>query len=159
MLGTLFREISAMPKPRNKQPKPIITKESRIRDECPCPQCDHKSRKHRIGHRKLQGLGDTLERRPLFIKLSYSVHYCKKCDIYFNIDMSDLAAPGSPYTCIVVTCALCFVIKDKLSFREASSKLSKNHCVSVSFATIQRWVNTEKREKKYFFDDTLPSNK
>lgn len=145
-----------MSKTDKKRSKPIVEKRLRIQDTFPCPQCGHECRKHRLGHRKLQNLNHG---RPLYIELTYSVHYCPKCEKHFNIDMSDLAAPGSPYTCDVVSFALYFVIKDKLSCREASYQLLKKHNVSVSFTTIQRWANVEKREKKYFADDILPSNK
>lgn len=134
-----------MSKPDKNRPKPIIEKRSRIQDTFPCPQCGHECRKHRLGHRKLQSLNYG---RPLFIELTYSVHYCPKCEKHFNIDMSDLAAPGSHYTNYIVEYAIHLVLDKKLSYREASRELWRESFIFVPFATIPKWVKAKKRKEE-----------
>ena len=72
--------------------------------------------------------------------LIYSQHYCTRCRKYFNVDMTDLAAPGSHSTKRIVDTAVRLVIEDGLPSRAASWSLSRNHRVFVPYATIQNWV-------------------
>lgn len=46
--------------------------------------------------------------------LTYSAHYCCDCHKYFNIDLSDLAPPGSHYTNRVIDLAVRVVVEDGL---------------------------------------------
>ena len=79
-------------------PKPKIVKRSRNFRRQPCPQCEHSSYRHRRATRVLHDVGDLVSGRPRDIHLTYSVHHCTACDIYFNSDMSDVAvrAPKRP---------------------------------------------------------------
>ncbi len=72
--------------------------------------------------------------------MTYSHHYCSKCRKYFNIDLSDLALPGSHYTHRVTQMAVRLVVEDSLPYRPASWHLWRDHRVFVPFATIQNWV-------------------
>jgi hypothetical protein len=83
------------------------------------------------------------------VQVHYSKHRCEACQIYFNADMSDLAAPGSSYTRRVVDTAVRVVVEDGLPYREASWHLWRDHRVFVPFATIQNWVEAagEKRSR------------
>ncbi len=50
---------------------------------------------------------------------------CTRCRKYFNVDMTDLAAPGSHYTWRVVDSAVRLVIEDGLPYRTASWNLCR----------------------------------
>ena len=121
-------------------PKPIVKTRSKVLAKCPCPHCGYNCRKHRTGHRKLRHLGNRSKGRPVLIELAYSVHYCPKCKIHFNVDTTNVAAPGSHYTHAVVELAIRVVVEDGLPYREASWHLWRDHRVFVPFATIQNWV-------------------
>jgi hypothetical protein len=78
--------------------------------------------------------------RPRDIQLTYSQHYCCKCDRYFNVDTFDLAPHNSHYTHRVVAMAVRLVVEDGLPYRAASWHLWRDHRVFVPYATIQNWV-------------------
>lgn len=121
-------------------PQPIVKKRSKIQAKCPCPHCSYNCRKHRTAKRRLRHLGNRSKGRPVILELSYSVHCCPKCKIFFNIDTTDLAAPHAHYTNAVVELAVRVVVEDALPYREASWHLWRDHRVFVPFATIQNWV-------------------
>ena len=106
----------------------------------PCARCGRSCYRDRTSHRTLHDLGDVLSGRPHDIQLTYSVHYCSKCQKYFNADMSTLAPPGSHYTHRVIDLAVRLVVEDGLPYRVASWSLWRDHRVFVPFATIQNWV-------------------
>jgi hypothetical protein len=85
-------------------------------------------------------VGDPVSERPRDIHLTYSQHYCCKCQRYFNADVSDLAPPGSHYTHRVLALAVRLVVEDGLPYRAASWHLWRDHRVFVPFSTIQNWV-------------------
>ena len=72
--------------------------------------------------------------------MTYSSHYCSDCRKHFNIDLTDLAPPGSHYTHRVIDLAVRIVVEDNLPYRPASWHLWRDHRVFVPFATIQNWV-------------------
>jgi len=78
--------------------------------------------------------------------VTYSSHYCSNCRKYFNIDLSDVAWPGSHYTRRVIELAVRIVVEDGVPYRPASWHLWRDHRVFVPFATMQNWV--EAGEKK-----------
>jgi hypothetical protein len=88
----------------------------------------------------LHDLGDLKTGRPIDLLVTYSSHYCSKCRKYFNVDLSDLALPGSHYTHRVIQLAVRLVVEDGLPYRPASWHLWRDHRVFVPFATIQNWV-------------------
>jgi hypothetical protein len=121
-------------------PKPKIACHRRIYRRRPCPRCGHRAYRDRVARRTLHDLGNTLTGRPRDIILVYSQHYCTRCRKYFNVDMTDLAAPGSHYTRRVVELAVRLVVEDGLPYRAASWALWRDHRVFVPFATIPNWV-------------------
>src|SRR5271157_1735301 len=121
-------------------PKPKIIRRSRDFRRQLCPQCEHSSYRHRRAKRVLHDLGDLASGRPHDIHLTYSVHHCTQCDIYFNSDMSDVALPKSHYTYRVVALAVRLVVEDGLPYQAASWHLWRDHRVFVPFATVQNWV-------------------
>ena len=121
-------------------PKPKIIKEQRETLSQPCPQCGQPAPRHRRYRRYLHDVGDLLSGRPRLLLVSYSQHYCAACRKYFNLDLSDLAAPKSLYTHRVQDLAVRLVIEDGLPYRTASWHLWRDQRVFVPFATLQNWV-------------------
>jgi hypothetical protein len=121
-------------------PKPNLCCRSRNFRRRPCPRCGHSSYRDRQFRRTPHDLGDTLTGRPRDVVVLYSQHFCTRCRKYFNVDMTDLVAPGSHYTRRVVDSAVRLVIEDGLPYRTASWTLWREHRVFVPYATIQNWV-------------------
>jgi hypothetical protein len=121
-------------------PAPRIVAYDRNHEHTPCPRCGHLAYRHKWGHRTLHDLGDLYRDCPVDLLVTYSSHYCSKCRKYFNIDLSDLASPGSHYTHRVIHMAVHLVVEDGLPYRPASWHLWRDHRVFVPFATIQNWV-------------------
>ena len=121
-------------------PKPKVIKEQRETSSQPCPQCSRPAPRHRKYSRRLYDVGDVLSGRPRILLVSYSQHYCAACRKYFNLDLSDLAAPQSLYTHRVQDLAVRLVVEDGLPYRNVSWHLWRDHRVFVPFATIQNWV-------------------
>jgi hypothetical protein len=71
-----------------------------------------------------------------------SSHYCSHCRKYFNVDLSDVALPGSHYTRRVLPLAVRLVVEDGLPYRPASWHLWRDHRVFVPFGTLQNWVES-----------------
>lgn len=121
-------------------PSPTIVLLSYNHEREPCPKCGHGAYRHKHGQRTLHDLGDLYSGRPVDLLVTYSHHYCAKCQKYFNVDLSDLALPGSHYTHRVIQMAVRLVVEDSLPYRPASWHLWRDHRVFVPFATIQNWV-------------------
>ena len=121
-------------------PKPTIQARSRNYRHRPCPKCGRKCYRDTIGDRQLHDTGNLKTGRPHILELTYSVHRCEKCKIYFSADMSDLAPVGGHYTHRVMSLALRAVLEDNLPYQSASWRLWRDHCVFVPWATIQNWV-------------------
>jgi hypothetical protein len=121
-------------------PTPQLMTYSRHHQHTPCPRCDHLSSRHKAGQRTLHDLGDLHTGRPVDLLVTYSAHYCSTCRKYCNIDLSDVAPPGSHYTHRVIDMAVRVVVEDSLPYRPASWHLWRDHRVFVPFATIQNWV-------------------
>ena len=101
-------------------PKAKVIRRSRNFSHRPCPECERSCHRHRILERTLHDLGDPVSERPRDLLVTYSQHYCCKCQSYFNVDMSDLALPKSHYTHRVVATAVRLVVEDGLPYRAAS---------------------------------------
>lgn len=124
----------------NDLPKPKTQQRTRTPKKCPCPLCQRPATRHEIRKRKLHHLGDVAVGRPVDVCLQYSVHYCCKCNKYFQVDTADIAAPHSDSTNEVVDLAVRIVVDDGLPYRSASWHLWRDHRIFVPFATIQTWV-------------------
>jgi hypothetical protein len=121
-------------------PQARIVRQSRNYKRRPCPSCEHSAYRDRVVTRVLHDLGDLRANRPVDLRVSYSQHYCSRCDIYFNADMDDLALPRAHYTHRVISMAVRLVVEDGLPYRTACWHLWRDHRVFVPFATIQNWV-------------------
>lgn len=128
-------------------PTPNLSFRSRDYRRRPCPRCRHRSYRDGRGRRTLHDLGNMLTGRPRDVIVLYSQHYCTRCRKYFNVDMSDLADPGSHYTRRVVDTAVRLVVEDGLPYRTASWSLWRDHRVFVPYATIQNWVEDGERRR------------
>ena len=121
-------------------PRPHLVAYSRNHDPTPCPRCNPLASRHKSGQRTLHDLGDLSTGCPVDLLVTYSSHYCATCRKYFNVDLSDLALPGSHYTRRVAQLAVRLVVEDGLPYRPASWHLWRDHRVFVPFATIQNWT-------------------
>jgi hypothetical protein len=121
-------------------PSPQIVAFDRNQEHTPCPRCGLLAYRHKWGDRTLHDLGDWYRDCPVDLLVTYSSHYCSKCRKYFNIDLSDLASPGSHYTHRVIDMAVRLGVEDGLPYRPASWHLWRDHWVFVPFATIQNGV-------------------
>ena len=137
-------------------PEAKVTERSCNHRRRPCARCGHSCYRDRTSQRTLHDLGDLLSGRPHDIQLSYSVHYCSKCQKYFNADMSALAPPGSHYTNRVIDLAVRLVVEDGLPYRVASWSLWRDHRVFVPFATIQNWVEAGGEKGRETYRRRLP---
>jgi hypothetical protein len=88
----------------------------------------------------LHDVGSLRRDRPRQLRVVYSKHRCRPCGLRFSADLSDLAPPGSHYTCRVISLAVRLVAEDGLPYRTASWHLWRDHRVFVPFATLQNWV-------------------
>jgi len=121
-------------------PTPQLVAYHRDHKQTPCPRCGHLASRHKSGERTLHDLGDLCTGHPVNLLVAYSSHYCGRCKKHFNIDLTDLAPPGSHYTHRVIDLAVRVVSEDGLPYRPASWHLWRDHRVFVPFATLQNWV-------------------
>jgi len=120
-------------------PAPQCVPYSRNQPHTPCPRCDQLASRHKAGQRTLHDLGDLSTGHPVDLLVTYSSHYCAPCQKYCNIDLSDVAPPGSHYTHRVIDMAVRLVVEDSMPYRPASWHLWRDHRVFVPFATLQNW--------------------
>jgi hypothetical protein len=114
--------------------------ETDTHEHTPCPRCGYFSYRHTWGDRTLHDLGDLSTGHPVDLLVTYSSHYCSRCRQHFNVDLSDVAPPGSHDTHRVIELAVRLVVEDNLPYRPTSWHLWRDHRVFVPFATIQNWV-------------------
>ena len=126
----------------NDLPKPILVAYDHNHDQSPCPRCGHLASRHKSGQRTLHDLGDLKTGCPVDLLVTYSSHYCSICRKYFNIDLSDLALPGSHYTRRVIQLAVRLVGEDGVPYRPARWHLWRDHRVFVPFGTLQNGVES-----------------
>ncbi len=128
-------------------PQPRLEHRSRNCRARPCPHCRRRAGRYALDTRTLHDLGDTRSGHPIDLLVTFSRHRCRRCGRCFAADLSDLAAPRSPYTHRVQRLAVRLVVEDALPYRAASWHLWRDHRVFVPFATLQNWVE-DAGEKK-----------
>jgi transcription elongation factor Elf1 len=121
-------------------PTPHRRKQQRNRQFAHCPHCQKRSPRRRTVKRLLRDIGNHETGKPVEIEFTCSVHRCCDCEKYFNIDITDIAEPGSLYTKRVVDMAIRYVIEDGSPLRDACWRLWRDHRVFVPFSTIQNWI-------------------
>jgi transposase len=121
-------------------PRAMVVECSRNHSRQTCPGCGKSAYRDRVYRRKLHDVGDVIKGRPREIALTYSQHYCSRCQKYFNVDSSDIAPPGSQYTNRVITLTIRLVAEDGLAYQATSWHLWRDHRVFVPFSTVRNWV-------------------
>src|SRR3989441_13342762 len=129
-------------------PPPELVPYSRNDKRQPCPRCGHSAYRDKQSQRTLHDLGNLDLWCPRDLVVTYSQHYCTRCQKYFNIDLADLAPPGSHYTHRVIDLAVRVVVEDGLPYRPASWHLWRDHRVFVPFGTIQNWVEAGGKKRR-----------
>ncbi|ETW92365.1 MAG: hypothetical protein ETSY1_43955 [Candidatus Entotheonella factor] len=124
----------------NDLPAPQVVAYNRDHQQTPCPRCEQPASRHKSGKRTLHDLGNLDTGHPVDLLVAYSSHHCGYCKKHFNIDLTDLAPPGSHYTHRVIDLAVRVVVEDGLPYRSASWHLWRDHRVFVPFGTLQNWV-------------------
>ncbi len=127
-------------------PAPILVAYDRNHDPTPCPRCGHLAYRHKAGQRTVHDRGDLCPGCPVDLVVTYSSHYCARCRKYFNVDLSDVALPGSHSTRRVTQLAVRLVVEDGLPYRPARWHVWRDHRVFVPCATLQN--GTEAGGKK-----------
>ena len=122
-------------------PQPIVTRRSRDYRRRPCPRCGNSSYRDSRGRRALHDLGDTRTGRPQDVVVTCSRHPCARCRKSFNVDMTDLADPGSHYTRRGIDAAVRLVVEDGLPYRAASRGLRRDHRAFVPYCTFRDFVH------------------
>ncbi len=129
-------------------PAPQIVAYERNHAHTPCPRCGHFAYRHQWDHRTLYALGDLSPDRPVELLVTYSSHYCGRCQKHCNIDLPDVAPPGAHDTPRVIDLAVRVVVEEGLPSRPASWHLWRDHRVFVPFGTIQHWVEAGGKRHK-----------
>jgi hypothetical protein len=121
-------------------PTPQLVTYNRNHQQTPCPRCGHLASRHTSDQRTFHDLGDFYIGCPVDLLVTSSHHSCSKCRKYCNLDLSDVALPGSHDTHRVTQMAVRLVVEDGLPSRPASWHLWRDHRVFVPCATIQHGV-------------------
>ena len=122
----------------------------RVHSRYACPTCAQSSSLDRVFERRLQDLGN--RRFAYDLVLRYSQHYCRRCNRYFSVDMTDVCPQSSLYTNEVIAQAVHSVLVEHLSYREASSHLRRCFHVFAPFGTIHNWVQRYRVERGKLFE-------
>src|SRR5438128_7641742 len=78
-------------------PAPQCVPYSRNQPHTPCPRCDQLAPRHKAGQRTLHDLGDLSTGHPVDLLVTYSSHYCARCQKYLRIGkLNGIFAPVSP---------------------------------------------------------------
>jgi hypothetical protein len=75
-------------------PPPELVPSSRNDKRQPRPRCGHSAYRDKQSQRTLHDLGNLDVWYPRDLVVTYSQHYCTKCQKYFHADLSDLAPPA-----------------------------------------------------------------
>ncbi len=110
-------------------PVPQWTAYDRNHKPTPCPRCGGRAPRHTAGQRLVHDLGAVSAGCPVALLVTYSSHSCASCQKYLNIDLSDVAPPGSRSTHRVIDLAVRVVVDDGLPYRPASEHLWRDHRV------------------------------
>ena len=102
-----------------------------------CPTCQTPAKRHSLGHRWIRDIGTT---SPAIIEITFSKHYCPKCDQHFNLPTEHLAPARSNFTNRVHKTAI-DLVRHGNTHTEASKFMEKKYNVHVPASTIAEWVN------------------
>ena len=65
-------------------PAPTLVAYNQNHNHTPCPRCGHLAYRHKSGQRTLHDLGNLSTGCPVDLLVTYSSHYCSRCQKYFN---------------------------------------------------------------------------
>jgi hypothetical protein len=137
-------------------PPPRIERRSRNYPTRRCRLCGSRAGRYAVASRTLHDLGDPRSNRPVDLVVTYSKHYCSRCERRFSVELSDLALPKCLYTRRVQQLAVRLVAEDGLPYQAAGWNLWRDHRVFVPYATIQNWVEAAGEKKDGQHLDYLP---
>jgi len=115
-----------------------IIQRSRVYNSRCCPQCGEPAKRSTTGVRKIK---DVSLKRPCILQVTYSTHYCEKCNKHFNAPMEDLAAKGSMYSKQAYRLVMARLREDRLNVKLIQRQMSRDFNLKISDKTIYRWGN------------------
>ncbi len=126
-------------------PLPKVFRRCRSFKRRRCPECGHMAYRDKVFTRRLRELWEIAAAdRPRELLVSYSQHCCSHCqELYFNVDLSDLAVAQQPLHPSVVRyfCAVRWSWRTACrTVRRPGISVAHDHWVFVPFATLQNWV-------------------
>lgn len=114
-----------------------VRKLNLARREKECPQCGEISKRHSIGARRLREVGLS---GPTVLEVTYSKHYCERCQRHFSLPMDHLAPPSGRFTNRVRRTAVDLVLKQKMTLEKAAGTMMQKYHVHVPPTTLHEWV-------------------
>jgi len=73
----------------NDLPAPTLVAYDRNHDHTPCPRGGHLASRHQSGQRTCHALGNVSTGCPVDLLVTYSSHYCARCQKYLTIALAD----------------------------------------------------------------------
>jgi transposase len=128
-------------------PKPRVEPRSRNYPARRCPRCGARAGRYATATRTMHDLGDPRAGRPIDLVVTFSRHHCPACDLFFPVNLADLADPRCQYTRRVQELAVRLVVEDGLPYQTAEWHLWRDHRIFVPWATIQNWVEAAGEKK------------
>lgn len=110
------------------------------RKSAPCPRCNDVGKRHSIGKRSLREVGIS---GPTELEVTYSKHYCARCEKHFSLPMDHLAQPSGRFTHRVRRTAVDLVIKQSLTLERTTIRMREKYNVHVPPTTLHDWVVAE----------------
>jgi len=95
-------------------PAPQIVAYDRHHEHTPCLRCGHLCSRHQWGNRTLPDRGDVSTGHPVDLLVTDSSHYCSRCRKHVNVELTDVAPPGSHDTHRVIEVAVRLVVDDNV---------------------------------------------
>ena len=126
---------------------PRGTKVRRInlsRKIAPCPRCSQMGKRHSLGRRNLHEVGIS---GPTVLEVTYSKHYCMKCQRHFSLRMDHLAHPSGRFTNRVRRTAVDIVVKQAMTLDYTSKRMREKYHVHVPPTTLHDWCVAEMNKK------------
>ena len=105
-----------------------------------CPRCNTIGKRHSIGKRILREIGVS---GPTVLEVTYSKHYCIRCQKHFSIPMNHLAMFAGRFTNRARKAAVDLVTKQSMTFEDATAYMRQKYHVHIPPTTLHDWVAAE----------------
>lgn len=105
-----------------------------------CPLCGEISKRHSTGRRWLHDVGVSA---PVILDVTYSKHFCARCQRHFSLPMDHLAPLRGRFTHRVRRVAVGLVVSGALTLESASFRMRQRYFVHVPPTTLHDWVLAE----------------